>query len=89
MKVSWLVPAGSQENRASWSSKAAVGSVGGSEQGRSCSTWVFLFVFLWLCLRHMEASGARGGIGAAAEAYTTAMAMLDLSHISDLHRSLQ
>ena len=32
---------------------------------------------------------ARGGIGAAAEAYTTATATPDSSHISKLHHSLQ
>ena len=39
MKVSWLVPTGSQENRASCSSRAADGSVGGSVQGRGHSPW--------------------------------------------------
>lgn len=34
MKVFWLAPIGSQENRASCSSSAVEGSVGGSEQGR-------------------------------------------------------
>ena len=34
-------------------------------------------------------SQARDCIGAAAEAYATAIAMLDLSHICDLFRSLQ
>lgn len=39
MKVSWLVPTGSQENRASCSSNTVDGSEGGSEQGRSHSPW--------------------------------------------------
>ena len=34
-------------------------------------------------------SWARGQIGATAEAYATATATLDPSHICDLHRSLQ
>lgn len=34
MKVFWLAPTGSQEKRASCSSSAAEGSVGGSKQGR-------------------------------------------------------
>ena len=34
-------------------------------------------------------SQARGWIGAAAEAYATATATLDPSHICNLHRSLQ
>lgn len=34
MKVFWLVPVGSQENRASCSSSTVDGSVGGSKQGR-------------------------------------------------------
>lgn len=33
MKVFWLAPIGSQENRASCSSSAVEGSAGGSEQG--------------------------------------------------------
>lgn len=39
MKVSWLVPTGSQENRASCSSNTVDGAVGGSKQGKGHSTW--------------------------------------------------
>ena len=41
-------------------------------------------------LQHMEGSSwAKDGIGAAAATYTTATATLDLSHICNLHQSLQ
>lgn len=40
MKVFWLAPIGSQENKASCSSSAMEGSVGGSKQGRHHSPFV-------------------------------------------------
>ena len=56
--------------------------------------YIFFF-FLWIHLWHMEVARlqvARLGVaqvGAVAEAYTTAMATLDLSHICDLCLNLQ
>ena len=48
----------------------------------------FFFFFLWLRLQHMEVPRLGGGIRAAASAYTTATATLDLTHICNLCCSL-
>ena len=52
-------------------------------------TFLFLFFLYMAGLVPHGSSQARGQIGAAAEAYTTVTATLALSHICDLHHSLQ
>ena len=48
---------------------------------------LFVFVFLWLCLRHMEVP--RPGVKSELQlpACSTAVATEDISHICDLHHS--
>ena len=57
----------------------------------NCSTLFFFILFIYLMAIPVayESSWARDWIGAAAEAYTTAMATPDPSHIWDLCHSLQ
>ena len=52
--------------------------------------WLFILIFIFMAAPAAYGSTqARGQIGAAAGAYTTATATLDLSHICDLCPSLQ
>ena len=50
---------------------------------------LFLVLFLWLCLRHVEVPGLGIRPELQLPAYATATATLDLSHICDLCHSLQ
>ena len=53
------------------------------------NTLEFFFFFLQLHLRHMEVPGLEAEWELQLQTYTTATVALDLSHICDLHLSLQ
>ena len=62
------------------------------ERGNNCNILFYFILFYLLFRAPPTAYGsfqARGQIGAAAEAYVTATATPDPSHICDLHRDLQ